>query len=170
MADKANEPGLRDVHIFAVVRVKVTGIKADSDHDAINKAEEKVDLTQLFNRVPVYKDVAAVEFAEEISHFLVDNISDKEFENSAWYKPKRKLDGYEDMYPATMEAEVAEALYHMPKNAVRIVDERGNARFIHGENCWVKINETKPETVSCAEVAMALIESGGSLQIVRPGE
>ena len=39
-----------DVHIFAEVRVKIPSIEADSQTEAIMKAEELADLYQLFDK------------------------------------------------------------------------------------------------------------------------
>ena len=39
-----------DVHIFAEVRVKVPGIEADSQTEAVKKAQELVNLYQLFDK------------------------------------------------------------------------------------------------------------------------
>lgn len=84
-----------DVHIYAVVRVKVTGIEAESQTDAIPKAEEAVDLYRLFDRnTHLPEAVAHVEYADENSYFLVDNQDDEEFANSHFYVYSPDGEGY----------------------------------------------------------------------------
>ena len=95
-----------NVHVFAVVRVKVEGIEAESHDDAVKKAMEQFhdlyDLfdTQNFRHLP--EGVTDVEFGEEFSHFLVDEVDlsrrsngqtgaeaeDPEFERSTWHDAK----------------------------------------------------------------------------------
>ena len=70
-----------DVHLFALVRVKVEGIDADDMPAAIKKAEQAVHLTGMFNR----EETPQIEYAEEISHYLVDVQGDTEFNDSCWF-------------------------------------------------------------------------------------
>ena len=70
-----------DVHLFPLVRVKVRGVEADSQIAAIGKAEAMVNLPRLFDRT----GEVDTEYAEEISHFLVDEEGDPDFERSEWY-------------------------------------------------------------------------------------
>lgn len=72
-----------DVHILAVVRVKRTGIEADSQVEAIKKAEEMTDLNELFNRGG--DGDLSTEYADDIDSFHVDEENDPEFERSTWY-------------------------------------------------------------------------------------
>ena len=68
-----------DVHLFAVVRVKVPRVAAASHREAIAWAvEHSGDLYERF----ASEDS---EFAEEFSHFLVDVVEDKDFEQSQWF-------------------------------------------------------------------------------------
>ncbi len=76
-----------DVHIFAEVRVKVTGTEADSQTEAINKTQELVDLYQLFDKESPLPHVAHTEWNEEFVGFLVDQADDPEHEKSNFYKP-----------------------------------------------------------------------------------
>jgi len=69
-----------NVHIYAIVRVKVCDIEAESHADAIQKAEVLVDLNALFNKG------ADQEFADDIDCFLVDEIGDEDYGNSRWYE------------------------------------------------------------------------------------
>jgi hypothetical protein len=69
-----------NVHIYAIVRVKVCDIEAESHADAIQKAEVLVDLNDLFNKG------ADQEFADDIDCFLVDEIGDEDYRNSRWYE------------------------------------------------------------------------------------
>ena len=76
-----------DVHLFPVVRVKVSGVEAADELAAIKRAEGELDLNKLFNQAGQYlanwlgcnrlEDGSYahrldVEYAEEVSHFLVD--------------------------------------------------------------------------------------------------
>jgi hypothetical protein len=74
-----------DVHIFAVVRVKVAGIGAESQTEAIVKAEDSVDLYRLFHNPGAFS-VEAAEFADGISHYLVDEVGDSTHERSRFYE------------------------------------------------------------------------------------
>src|SRR5687767_8449376 len=68
-----------DVHLFAVVRVKIPHVAAASHRDAIAWAvEHSGDLYERFAG-------ADSEFAEEFSHFLVDVVGDNAFEQSQWF-------------------------------------------------------------------------------------
>ena len=54
-----------DVHIYAIARLKVADIDADSPQDAAQKAEQRVDLHHaIANR--------EAEYADDIEGFLVD--------------------------------------------------------------------------------------------------
>ena len=66
------------VHIFAVVRIPVE-VEAESQIEAIEKAEDDTDLNSLLNR-------GDVEYADEITEYLVDEVEDKEYLRSTWYK------------------------------------------------------------------------------------
>ena len=58
-----------DVHIYAIARLKVAGVEADSSQDAARNAEDLVDLHQA---------VAAgeAEYADDIEGFLVDPLDE----------------------------------------------------------------------------------------------
>jgi hypothetical protein len=64
-----------NVHIFAVYRVKITDVEATCQTEAIAAAMKQFDPDHP-------KDP---EFAEEVSHYLVDEQGDTEFENSCFY-------------------------------------------------------------------------------------
>lgn len=70
---------LHNVHIYAIVRVKVCDIEAKTHADAIQKAEALIDLNALFN---IGSDQ---EFADDIDCFLVDEVGDEGHCNSRWY-------------------------------------------------------------------------------------
>ena len=74
-----------DVHIFAVVRVKVAGIDAESQIEAIHNAEGSVDLYTLFSK-PGSVSVEITEFADGISHYLVDEVGDLTYKRSRFYE------------------------------------------------------------------------------------
>ena len=74
-----------DVHIFAIVRVKVAGISAESQAEAIEKAEDSVDLYRLFDNPGAF-GVEATEFADGISHYLVDEVGASTYKRSRFYE------------------------------------------------------------------------------------
>lgn len=67
-----------DVHLFAVVRRKVSDVNATSHREAIESALAKTDLYTCFGG-------PETEYAEELSHFLVDVVGDDEYAHSQWY-------------------------------------------------------------------------------------
>ena len=81
-----NKPGHRDVHVYAVIRIKVPGIMADSDDEAIDKALERFDVSRMLNQISVPSKVEHVEDGEENVRYLVDNAADIEYEHSTYYK------------------------------------------------------------------------------------
>ena len=72
------------VFIFAIVRVKVLDIEANSQVEAIKKAEAQVDLNFLGTPYLPH-EVEHVEYADDIDCFEVDEEKDSEFEKSRWY-------------------------------------------------------------------------------------
>jgi hypothetical protein len=71
-----------DVHIFTVVRVKISGVEAESHSEAAKKANESVDMNALFNDTDSQGIVT--EWADEHSHALVDVVGDTEYTKSKW--------------------------------------------------------------------------------------
>lgn len=67
-----------DVHLFAVVRHKVSGVAATSHIEAVGNA---IDQTDLYAEC----DGRNFEYAEELPHFLVDVMGDTDFEHSQWF-------------------------------------------------------------------------------------
>ncbi len=65
------------VHIFPIVRVTFPGIEADSQEEAMKKAEEMADFNTLFSH--------GVEYADHIDGFHVDEENDPEHYRSVWY-------------------------------------------------------------------------------------
>ena len=80
------------VHLYPIVRVLVRDVEAESQVEAIKKAEELVDLDRLFHHVRFDPPVAYVEFADDTDGFLVDEDGDESYEKStvydAEYRPK----------------------------------------------------------------------------------
>jgi len=70
-----------NIYIFPIVRVKVSGVEAEDQVEAIKKAEEMIDLHSLLDR-------DEFEYAEDIDCFLVDEEGDEERLNSCWYDKK----------------------------------------------------------------------------------
>ena len=78
------------VHCFAVVRVRVPNVRAMSQQQAIELATKSVNWHRVlgdgYNIPPTPGEpVSDQEFAEEFSHFLVDEADDPEYEQSRWY-------------------------------------------------------------------------------------
>ena len=82
-----------NVHIYAVVRIKVMGVEASGMEQATEKAENYADLYRLFNRNHCHNGddaecnlpdmhIEHCEFAEDIVDFLVDEQGDTEFTHS----------------------------------------------------------------------------------------
>ncbi len=68
------------VHLFAVVRVPVK-VEAESQTQAIEKAEKETDLEFLFKGCMG----APTEYADEVAYYLVDAQEDEEHQESQWY-------------------------------------------------------------------------------------
>ena len=74
------------VHLYPIVCVTVRDVEAESQVEAIKKAESRVDLTRLFrHRALPPASVASVEYADAIESFLVDEDGDTEHERSREY-------------------------------------------------------------------------------------
>ena len=75
-----------NVHLYPIVRVKVTGVEAPNPIDAIAAAERHVDFDQIFNYggdMPIDKSVEDVEYADDTDlHAFVDVAGDTEHEQS----------------------------------------------------------------------------------------
>lgn len=87
----------RNVHAYAVVRLKFLKIASESDEDAINKViddpEAVVNFHSLFDNVNFSHGEGSpdeIEYAEEFVYFLVDREGDTEYEKSVWYGPDGK--------------------------------------------------------------------------------
>lgn len=74
-----------DVHIYAVVRVKVSGVEADNMPEAIESAVEQADIDELFPH-RVYPWGVETEDAEEIVGYLVDVVGDGEHSMTTYYE------------------------------------------------------------------------------------
>jgi hypothetical protein len=67
-----------DVWVYPVVRVKVAGVEADSQEEAVKKVDTTTDFHALLDR-------NGLEWAEDIDCFHVDEQGDTEYKNSTWY-------------------------------------------------------------------------------------
>ena len=76
-----------NVHLFATVRVKVKDVEAESQSEAVREAQENVDLYHVFDGQVYNNPVESVEWTEEITEVLVDEVGDVEYSRSAWYNP-----------------------------------------------------------------------------------
>ena len=83
------EQKLHRVHSFVLVRVEQRDIPAPTHHEAIKHATEDLwpTLYDYFaNTNPEsLPGVVAVEFAEEITHYLVDEEGDQQYSNTRFY-------------------------------------------------------------------------------------
>ena len=70
-----------DVYIFAVVRVKVPGVDADSQQAAIRQAVQNIDLHAQF-------DGSNTAYTDEISSYMVDEVGDAEYRRAQHYLDK----------------------------------------------------------------------------------
>ena len=70
---------LYDVHLYPVVRITLKGIEAESQMDAIRRAEASVDL---------YQAVCEAEYAEDVTAYLVDEHGDRDYARTRCYKCK----------------------------------------------------------------------------------
>lgn len=68
------------VHLFPVVRIQVPGIEAADHREAVEQAVAQT-APGLYGRF----ERASAEYAEEISHYLVDVAGDEEFRQSQWF-------------------------------------------------------------------------------------
>jgi hypothetical protein len=76
------------VHIYAVCRCKVGPITAESQSEAVVKAND-MDMNALFDKSIGFLD--EVEFADKVEDFLVDEVGDNAYEKTRLYK----LDKYD---------------------------------------------------------------------------
>lgn len=72
------------VHLYPIVCVTVRDVAAQSQVEAIKKAEELVDLDKLFAGLGG-PHVASMQYADGIAGFLVDEDGDTEHERSTAY-------------------------------------------------------------------------------------
>ena len=72
------------VNLYALVRVRVPDVEADSQEEACQTAEQRVNLDSLFHGVsgPYVSDV---EYADEVNHYLVDLDGDEEYKQSQFF-------------------------------------------------------------------------------------
>jgi hypothetical protein len=70
------------VRIFPIVRVTFPGIEANSQEEAMKKAEEQADFDNFFSH--------GGEYADDIDGFLVDEESDPNHYRSRWYDKHMK--------------------------------------------------------------------------------
>lgn len=79
-----------DVICQVIVTVKVPGIEADSQVEAIERARELIDPNALFNRYNPAPFVSHTEWTDEYYSFFVDEDGDEEHERTTVYAPDGK--------------------------------------------------------------------------------
>lgn len=82
-----------DVHLYALVRVKISEVRAADQTAAIRAAMDAVSLDDVFNRTyaaprlaNAHGVVTAVEYADEVQYALVDERGDDEYERSRAFR------------------------------------------------------------------------------------
>jgi hypothetical protein len=94
-------PKHHTVHAFAVVRVRMPDIMARSHAEAIADAEERLDYASLFN-----DERAGTEWAEEVSHYMVDEADNPEHSRSCFYAPDGHTPLVEGQVPVRLVIEM----------------------------------------------------------------
>ena len=79
-----------DVHIYAVVRVKLEGIEADSQREATDEARKRFEDGRIGEKLGLILPTNAThaEYADEVVRFLVDEQGNEEYRRSQWYDAK----------------------------------------------------------------------------------
>jgi hypothetical protein len=89
------------IHIYALVRVKVLvdakSVPDDKPGTLIKAAEDKANLHTLFDRGRG-GDIDHIEWAEDLSHYLIDKAGDEEYKESVYYLTDPEGGEY-DVYP-----------------------------------------------------------------------
>jgi len=89
--DTPQNPGAYDVHLYALVRVKVSGIKAAGHLQAMEEAERRADLYGIFETLDrLLPDGIQAEYAEELQGYLVDETEGEELAGSVYYCSHRR--------------------------------------------------------------------------------
>ena len=66
------------VHVYAVVRVPIKGVNAESPEEAVKKVDEEINLHEIL-------DKGEVEYAEDVTEYLVDEVGDDgDIKRSFW--------------------------------------------------------------------------------------
>lgn len=76
-------PPLYDVHLFAIIRRRLTNISASDPRTAVVAAQADPSVGRWLRQLDDTDGFG--EFAEEFSHFLVDVVGDDEFLKSEWF-------------------------------------------------------------------------------------
>ena len=74
-----------NVTLQAVVNVRIPAVEAATPQEAIQAAQDRIDLHRLFRCQRPAADVEFTEFAEELGDALVDLVGDAEYEQSHWF-------------------------------------------------------------------------------------
>lgn len=77
-----------DVHLYTVVRVKCSGIEADSYKDAIERAEKDFCCYDSSYHLQQCLASGDAEYAEEIVGALVDVVGDESYNQTAYFDVK----------------------------------------------------------------------------------
>lgn len=68
-----------DVHLYQVVRVKVSGVQASDMEDAVLKVQDEFDWHLMFRNLSRWCET---EYAEEVQAMLVDRVGDVDYEQT----------------------------------------------------------------------------------------
>ena len=83
-----------NVIVYAVARVKVMDVDAESQTEAIDKALKSINLYRLLDNQNPAPNVAYIEFGDEIVSYLVDEQGDEEYAKSLWWVDNPEGEGY----------------------------------------------------------------------------
>jgi len=86
-----------NVHQYAVIRIKVSNITAESQREAMDKADEEISphllsLGCLDEAVDFAPFIEHIEPAEEVVGYLVDEVGDEEYEKTTLYGANKEVD------------------------------------------------------------------------------
>ena len=125
---------LYDVHLYTTVRVKLSGVQAPSMEEAIDIAQQNVDLHELFDADPVkhngYYRIEK-EWAEEDPNYSLVDVYNKDhtmdYGNSTWFGPHKEkgLAGIEDLFYKILDKkELLPVLMGIDENLDKMIADR----------------------------------------------
>ena len=80
-----------NVHVCAVVRIKINRVEADNMCQAIERAEDEANLASLFPHHIVDGGRLETEYAEDVTSYLVDVVGDEEYSRTTLFDANRQV-------------------------------------------------------------------------------